>query len=308
MLHDISPTMPPGYMRVKHSGQVMGFNLEFEDGLLERDFMATMGRFWCRQDVILSALAALGACVEFYKYTNHSVVPSLALCILFCIHIVIFCMAVRDRDDYIKWRWNGLYWLKPWLALVYGISLCFRDLTNTWASDSLTSLVMQGSFKFVIGPLLVNTFGLQLPFRRQVIVLLMCCTSFLGCVRSLCTACSADQDILASVHMLGWVTENFLTRISVLGFPVNIEFQPLGEYPCWLVGLFYGIVFELLVPAFITYVSECNHRTTFLQSRVDGKESAEYDELKKGRITLGVAYLIVTVQLVWFTLRTFGKF
>lgn len=298
---------PSEDMRLRHSGQVMGFNLEFEDGLWERDFMVTMGRFWCRQDVILAGLAALGSSVELFKNANHSMVPSLVLCIHFCTHVILFCMAVKDREEYIRWRWNGLFWLKPWLALVHGISLCYRDVSIAWSSSSLMGLVIQSSFRFVAAPLVVNTLGLQLPFRRQVFVLLLCSTSFLGCVRSLCTACTVDKGVMESVHTLGWRTESFLTRISVLGFPVDIATPELGEYPCWLVGLFYGTVFEVLVPAFVTYVSECNHRTAFLQSRSDGKESAEYNELKKGRITLGVAYLIVTIQLVWFTLRAFCK-
>lgn len=285
----------------------MGHMLTFHDPCLEKEFMGIMGKSWVKNDVMMFFMAGLTGSVElFNNISKHGVIAPVTLGMSICCFAVLLVMGLRNPDEYQRWRVQGLSWFKPCLNIVFGISVSHISVSHIWQADKLLTFMLRSGARTVLPPMVMKTLGCPLPFKRHILVLALSSSSFFGWTTSLCNACGADDAVRSTVHKVGWMTENLMIRISLLGFPANIKYPPLGEYPCWQVGLFYGVLMEVLVPAFIIYIQEYCQRIAFLKAKANKDQQAAYNKLRVKTITMVAMYSLVCLQILWFMIRAVG--
>lgn len=281
----------------------MGHMLTFGHPGLEREFVSSVNRTWARNDGVMLCVSMAITLWAVLKSMHTNKVVFGCQILLLCAEVILLNMVLRNPDGYKKWRLGGLCWLKPVICAIYGISVQYRDASQIWQADTLSAFVMQSGVKSALLPLMYSTVGGQLPFRYHIPVILMCSSSFWGWMTSLRAACMVDTGVRSLVHTLGWKTEVLMTTISLMGFPANVESLAQGEYPCWQVGLFYGILLGMLVPTFIIYIRECNSRVAFLKARVNDRHADKWNELKLERLSLAAICFLVCSQAAWFMIR-----
>lgn len=284
----------------------VGEMLSFNDPLLERDFVSYMSTVWTRKDVAMLFIAMLGSMVEIYKIADQCLLAIVPQMVLLCGEGVLLSMILRDPDWYQRWRTGAMWLVKPVSYAVYGLSICYHDTSQIWRADTMPLFVMRSSVRTVFLPMIYNIMGGQLLFRHKISILVLSCGSFVGWVTNLDAACDVEDGVRSTIHSLGWMTEKLMIRIALLGFPSNSEFPALGEYPCWQVGVFYGIFIEILMPAFVIYLKECSYRIRFLKAQMRDEQAQKCNETILEHMTMAVVYLVVSSQVVWFTTRLIG--
>lgn len=110
-----------------------------------------------------------------------------------------------------------------------------------------------------------------------------------------------DDNVSVLLNRLGSVTQKVLVRISFLGFPVDGTTQPCGNCSCWLVGLFFHLLFGWLVPSVVAYSLETVGRAQTLRAATV-KLKQDIRTCVSSNILMAIMVLLVGSQTVWFGL------
>lgn len=285
-----------------HPKQEMGPMLTFTDPCLEKEFMASLWASWIKNDAFIFFMGGLTASL-FWNTNKLGLVASPTLGMAVACFAVLLVVTMIYPYQYQTWRAQGLSRLKPSLHIIFGMLAGQINVSHAWQPDSLLGFMLRRGALTALPPLILKTLGCPLSFKHHVVGLLLFSSSFFGWISSLCNACDANDAFRLTVHNVGWMTDKLMARISLLGFPANIEFPSIGEYPCWQVGLFYAVLMEILFPALVTYAQEYRHRILFLKAKANKGQEAKCNGLKGKNIVIAAMYLLVYLQVLWFALR-----
>lgn len=291
-------------------GVSMGFGalLTFQDPLVERAFLAHLLPYVIKCDGVTykyrMILAGLMLLSRAMMGTVHGVLyHALVTFVGIGVPLLVLHMIEKRQQEYGQNRAWMLYWLKPIEVMAQAMIVYVQDPLQVWIPSSLPHMLMQAVMRADLVSLVMATLGVRLPLSWYIYVQAVSSLHVLAWVRKLCIACKVDYAVREHIHFLGWRTEVIMARASLLGFPVNWEPHANGQYPCWLVGIFYGLFLEYFVPIYAVYILECSYRVSFLKAQASREESSEYSRFKFGQIFLATMYLTVCSQLLWFTMR-----
>ncbi|GMH46005.1 hypothetical protein BSKO_13969 [Bryopsis sp. KO-2023] len=194
---------------------------------------------------------------------------------------------------------NSVYRLV--ISIGNGLVVMLEDTLDVWDANSMGVGIVS---KSPIAGMLLMGMALRVPFKRHVLIQgVLTCLSCLW-VTKFCEACRFDDEIDAAVNRIGWSTDGFMQRLSTLGVVLSKRPDPsAGQYPCWLVGVFYHWWLGFFLPSVVVYVSECLSRWSFLKPMLEERDAARVKIALHSRLILTGATALIGSQVLWFVLK-----
>lgn len=283
--------------------------LTFEDPVVEREFLRASTAYATGWDRVTYELCTLfaglrlllsGAMVASVQgVTYHALITFIGLGVpLMVLHMI------ENRPQFYRRNRSWLICRLRFLEVIaQTVAVLVQDPMRIWVPNRFYWMMMQAMMRVGFLSLTTTALGARLPIRFCIYVLTISSLHVFAWVHKLCIACKESCVVRENIQSLGWRADAFMTRASLLGFSVSWEPHAAQQYPCWLVGIFYGLVFQYFLPIYCIYILECCQRVSFLKELGSREEDVEYSQFKYGQIVLATVYLAICSQLLWFTLR-----
>ncbi|GMH32712.1 hypothetical protein BSKO_00546 [Bryopsis sp. KO-2023] len=260
---------------------------------------------WVRWDEITFSIACLFGPSKAISWRNPDLISTIihhTWVILSSCGFSGFCLYLmhKHRGFYRQHRLRLITILRPLIVIGGGLTFFVHDPGELWKPALLASRI----FSQTPVTALFSTSLLVLPFKRHFWVQLVGASISWVWVENLCQACEASAEVDWAVNRIGWITEEVITRMAMFGFPVNRPELQRGQFPCWLVGLFYHFWLGFVIPCIACYVLELLARIASLRSRMGGDAERDLTILKVGRLLFVGLVSIVGTQVLWVVMKS----
>ncbi|GMH38823.1 hypothetical protein BSKO_06721 [Bryopsis sp. KO-2023] len=274
-----------------------GFMISMEESVanLDRNFF-TFGIIYCMARMI--SCEASG-----WNYLGHQAGH---LFIILVTAFMYWCTMNR-RGLYAPGNFQGRIRIMGSLRVV---ASCIDVVVMTIGDDPAKIFVTNFTFLRIIthtgiAPVLMEGFAMQFPFKQHLMIQGVDSALAMTWIFRFQSECAVNEQLADNVNQIGYIIEEVLVRMSVMGFPLNRPLPASGDYPCWLVGGFWHVVVAFLLPMLVIYCVESRSRIRYLKDRrmprnVDANGLNMFFWIG---LVEKILICMIGLQVSWFTLK-----